>query len=113
MLRGRWLTGALARKRLVAKDAADEFFSSEAVHGTLELRAARPDEWFVPFGRRRGQRLSEFLRKQRVSRALKARPVVLADAEGILWVLGVRRSARAPLTPSTRKALWIRAEFHA
>jgi tRNA(Ile)-lysidine synthetase-like protein len=111
VVRARWLSGAIARRRLRSKPVADECFASEAVEGELELRAAGSDEWFVPFGRPRGQRLGEFLRRQRVARTRRARPWVLADQAGILWVIGVRRSARAPLTPQTRKALWVHAEF--
>jgi hypothetical protein len=64
----------------------------------------------MPFGGRRPRRLGDFLSKQPVSRALKARPMVLADTQGILWVVGVRRAARAPLTETTRRALWVHAE---
>ena len=37
---------------------------------------------------------------------------VLADDSGILWVIGVRRSARAPVTTGTQRALWVHAERH-
>ena len=109
-VRGRWLTGATARDRLRSRAEGDEFFAGEAIAGGLQLRPARPDEWFMPFGGRRPRRLGDFLGGQPVTRALKARPMVLADAEGILWVVGVRRSARAPLTATTRRALWVHAE---
>jgi tRNA(Ile)-lysidine synthase len=109
-VRGSWLTGATARGRLRARAKGDEFFAEEAIAGGLQLRPARPDEWFMPFGGRRPRRLGDFLSKQPVSRALKARPMVLADTQGILWVVGVRRAARAPLTQTTRRALWVHAE---
>ena len=109
-VRGRWLTGATARDRLRSRGQGDEFFDGEAISGRLQLRPARPDERFMPFGGRRFRRLGDFLSKQPVSRALRARPMVLADAQGILWVVGVRRSARGPLTETTRRALWVHAE---
>jgi tRNA(Ile)-lysidine synthase len=109
-VRGGWLAGATARGRLRVRAEGDEFFAGEAIADGLQLRPARPDEWFMPFGRRRPRRLGDFLSKQPVSRALRARPMVLADAQGILWVVGVRRSARAPLTATTRRALWVHAE---
>ena len=108
--KGRWLAGATARDRLRSRAEGDEFFAGEAIAGGLTLRPARPDEWFMPFGGRRPRRLGDFLSKQPVSRALRARPMVLADTQGILWVVGVRRSARAPLTATTRRALWVHAE---
>jgi tRNA(Ile)-lysidine synthase len=109
-VRGRWLTGATARERLRARAEGDEFFAEEAIAGGLQLRPAQPDEWFMPFGGRGPRRLGDFLSKQPVPRALKAHPMVLADTQGILWVVGVRRAARAPLTETTRRALWVHAE---
>jgi len=109
-VRGRWLTGATARDRLRFRAKGDEFFAGEAIAAGLQLRPARADEWFTPFGDRRPRRLGDFLSKQPISRALRARPMVLADTEGILWVVGVRRSARAPLSEATRRALWVHAE---
>jgi tRNA(Ile)-lysidine synthase len=109
-VRGCWLAGATARDRLRFRADGDEFFAGEAIAGGLSLRPAQPDEWFMPFGARRPRRLGDFLSKQPVSRALRARPMVLADAQGILWVVGVRRSARATLTAATRRALWVHAE---
>ncbi len=109
-VRGRWLNGATARDRMLSRAQGGEFFAGEAIASGLQLRPARPDEWFMPFGGRRPRRLGDFLSKQPVSRAFRARPMVLADAQGILWVVGVRRSARAPLTETTRRALWVHAE---
>jgi tRNA(Ile)-lysidine synthase len=111
-VQGRWLSGAAARGRLAAKPAADEFFAAEGLEGGLQLRTARADERFVPYGGRHPVRLRSFLSKQPVSREVRTRPTVLADAGGILWVIGVRRSARAPLSQETRKALWVHVERH-
>jgi tRNA(Ile)-lysidine synthase len=107
-----WVSAADARRRLTGKRADEEFFAANEVKGPLQLRPGRPDELFVPFGRSRSQRLGPFLTRAHVSRAQRAHPLVLADSEGILWVIGVRRSARAPLTRSTRKALWVQTERH-
>ena len=111
-MRGGWLSGTIARARLGTKPQSMEYFAAESLEGAVEFRTARPDEPFVPFGGRRPRLLGEFLSKQSVPRALKAHPVVLADAQGILWVVGVRRAARAPVTTGTRRALWVHAESH-
>lgn len=108
----RWVSGDYARGTLPRKSGSEEYFAAEGVLGPLELRPATPDERFVPFGRRREQRLGRFLSRQRVAHALRERPLVLADSGGILWVVGVRRSARAPVTADTQRALRVRAEFH-
>jgi tRNA(Ile)-lysidine synthase len=109
--RARWVAGAAARTRLVAKTEHEEYFASEALQGDLELRGGCTDEWFRPFGRERVLRLGDFLGRQQVQDNLRLNPLVLSDSGGILWVVGVRRSARAPLTPETRKALWIHTEL--
>jgi DNA/RNA-binding domain of Phe-tRNA-synthetase-like protein len=104
------VSGVAARDRLRAGTAGDEFFAADGVVGAVELRPARPEEWFTPFGGRRPGRLGKFLSRQRVPRALRAHPIVLADARGILWVVGVRRAARAAVTDATRRALWVHTE---
>ena len=108
----RWTSGALARRRLRAATGSSEYFAAEDIRGPLVVRRARSDERFVPFGRTRAERLGRFLNKQGVSTQLRRHPTVLADAGGILWVVGVRRSARAPVTAGTRRALRVHAERH-
>ena len=111
-LEASWTSGAVARRRLAGAAGAGEFFAAEGIAGPLEVRWARPDERFVPFGRRRAAPLGRFLSKQGVSNEVRQHPTVLADAGGILWVVGVRRAARAPVTAGTRRALWVHAERH-
>jgi tRNA(Ile)-lysidine synthase len=111
-LEARWTSGAAARRRVARTAAAGEFFAAEGLEGPLEVRRARTDERFVPFGRTRSAHLGQFLSKQGVSNEIRKNPTVLADAGGILWVVGVRRSARAPVTTGTRRALWVHAERH-
>jgi tRNA(Ile)-lysidine synthase len=108
--RGGWVSGVTARSRLGKGAAGGEFFAADGLAGRLELRPAGPDEWFRPFGGGKPRRLGRFLSKQPVSRALRAHPLVLADAQGILWVVGVRRADRAPVTEATRRALWVHVE---
>jgi tRNA(Ile)-lysidine synthase len=112
-VRTRWVDGLHARKRLGRPPVAGEFFAASGIEGTVQLRVGRADEAFVPFGRSRPVRVGEFLKRQRVSRDIRECPRVLADARGILWIVGVRRAARAPVTPRTRRALWVIAEPHA
>lgn len=111
-LAARWTTGAAARRRMATAPGAGEFFAAEGLAGPLVVRRARADERFVPFGRTRAAHLGRFLSKQGVSNDVRKHPTVLADAGGILWVVGVRRAARAPVTAGTRRALWVHAERH-
>src|SRR5262245_7760377 len=107
-VRASWVNGSRAR-RVMSDGAGGECFARSHLKGRLELRLGRTDEWFTPFGHRQARRLGVFLKRAGVPRSSRTRQMVLADGEGILWVVGVRRSARAPLTPGTRKALWVRA----
>jgi tRNA(Ile)-lysidine synthase len=111
-LEGRWITGRGALNRLQRKLGSDEYFAADGIDGELELREGRADERFVPFGRRRAVSLGEFLGRERIHGGPRHHPRVLADAGGILWLVGCRRSARAPVTTTTRRALWVHAERH-
>jgi tRNA(Ile)-lysidine synthase len=107
-----WTTGTEARRLLGTAPGSSEFFAADGLEGLLVVRRARPDERFVPFGRTRAAELGRFLSKQGVSKDVRQNPTVLADAGGILWVLGVRRAARAPVRAGTRRALWVHTERH-
>ena len=106
-VQARLLSGPSARRQIPSKSSSDEAFAADRLEGRLQLRAGKSDEWFVPFGRRTPRRLKDFLARERIPRRQRQHPLVLADDAGILWVIGVRRSARAPLTSSTRRAIWI------
>jgi len=108
----RWTTGTEARRLLGAAPGSSEFFAADGLEGRLEVRRARPEERFVPFGRTRAAQLGKFLSKQGVSKDVRQNPTVLADTGGILWVVGVRRAARAPVRAGTRRALWVHTERH-
>ncbi len=111
-IEARWTTGREARRRLAASADAGEFFAADGLARPLLVRRAEPGERFVPFGRSRAARLGRFLSRQGVSQDVRKNPTVLADSGGILWVLGVRRSARAPVAADTRRVLWVHAERH-
>ena len=108
---GRWTTARQALGRISENAGSREYFAVEGIRGTLEVRHARADEAFIPSGRSRPVRLREFLRKV-PTRSQSAPLTVLADDSGILWVIGLRRSSRAPVEPSTRKVLCVHAERH-
>jgi len=77
--------------------------------GALLVRSRRPGERMVPFGGEEPVRLTKLLGAAGVPRQARARwPVVAREGE-ILWLLGVRRGAFAPLTASTRTMLCLRA----
>jgi tRNA(Ile)-lysidine synthase len=107
-----WLPAGLPSFSPKSGSRTEEFFAAEGLDGALELRVAGADETFVPFGGRESVRIGAFLRKQGVSHEFGSSPTVLSDAGGILWLVGVRRSARAPVTDETRRILRVIAESH-
>jgi hypothetical protein len=63
----------------------------------------------VPFGGSEPVRLAKLLGAAGVPRQARLRwPVVAREGE-VLWLVGVRRSATAPLTPATRLVLRLHA----
>ena len=77
--------------------------------GTLLVRPRRPGERMVPFGGADPVRLTKLLGAAGVPRQARARwPVVAREGE-VLWLLGVRRGAAAPLTATTRTMLRLHA----
>jgi tRNA(Ile)-lysidine synthase len=106
----RWTSPRQAQGGISEIETSREYFAADGIRGLLEVRQARADETFIPFGRSRPIRIREFLKK--LPARSQASPTVLADDSGILWVIGVRRSSRAPVQPSTRKVLCVHAERH-
>jgi len=102
-------------KRLAAKGDA-EVFDAAGLALPLTVRPLRAGDRIRPFGagaganaRDGGKKVKEILIDRKVPREERwGRPVV-CDAEGaILWIPGVLRSARAPVTPATRKTALLR-----
>jgi tRNA(Ile)-lysidine synthase len=82
----------------------------------LLIRPRRPGERMIPFGGSGPVRLAKLLATAGVPRHARAPWPVLtrAGAPGdgeILWLLGIRRSAVAPITPRTRLALHLHASL--
>jgi tRNA(Ile)-lysidine synthetase-like protein len=75
----------------------------------LEIRPRRAGERMVPYGAGQAVRLSKLLATAGVPRYARSRWPVVARREEILWLMGVRRGAAAPLTVGTRSVLRLRA----
>lgn len=72
---------------------------------SLYLRSPRPGDWFHPFGMQGKKKVSRLLGDSKIPRPLRGEiPLLVSDAT-ILWVVGLRRSQIAPITPATRRVL--------
>ena len=102
-------------KRLAAKGDAEVFDAAELAF-PLTVRPLRTGDRIRPFGaggvensRDGGKKVKEILIDRKVPREARwGRPVVCDAAGAILWIPGVLRSARAPVTPATRKTALLR-----
>lgn len=90
---------------VVPADRERVAFDADALPPVLVVRARRPGDRFAPFGAVAERRLKTLLIDARVPRWARGL-VPLVEAEGrIVWVGGLRRSAAAPVSPTTRRVV--------
>lgn len=80
------------------------------IKGNLVLRQPVVGERFTPFGMNGSKLVSDFLTNQHVSQLQRLWTAVVADDEGILWLVGHRPDQRAALTSDTEKVLLLTLE---
>jgi len=84
-------------------------FDRDRVTGQLSIRSRRPGDSFYPFGAPGSKPLKAFLIDVKLPRWERERlPLVVAGGE-IIWAVGLRRGAAAPVTPATRRLLELSA----
>jgi tRNA(Ile)-lysidine synthase len=97
--------------------AWDAWFAADVVTGPLAVRPARPGDRLVPFGGDRPVRVSRLLATAGVARAARRQwPILVTGVEGqetVLWIIGQRRGAAAPVTAATPAVLRVRARLEA
>jgi len=92
-----------------ADPAWEVWLDADAVSTGLVLRPAQPGERIRPFGAATPVRVNRLLAADGVPRVVRGEWPVLASEAGILWVVGVRRGAQAPVTGTTRSIVRVRA----
>lgn len=86
-------------------------FDMDDVPLPLTVRPRRPGDRFRPFGMNGTKSLKELMIDEKIPFGLRdSIPVILDGAGNLCWVVGVRRSARAPVTESTERVLRVRVE---
>ena len=73
----------------------------------LTLRHWKSGDYFVPFGQRGKQKLSDFFVNQKLSRFDKERVWLLCSDDTIVWVVGYRIDDRYKVSPQTQRVLII------
>ena len=84
-------------------------FDWDELAAPLTIRSKREGDRFQPFGMDGTQSLKDFFVNSKIAFSFRPSVPILCDDEGILWVVGVRRASRAPVTDDTRTVLAVRA----
>lgn len=100
--------GELGRQPAEASDD-EAFFDWDAVTPPLLVRPRREGDRFRPFGLEGTKSLKELFIDSKIAFSFRSSIPLLCDEQGILWVMGLRRSASAPVTDSTSTVLVVRA----
>ncbi len=94
-----------------SKSALEELIDRDAITGGLTARHPRRGDIFRPLGRKNDTSLAGFLARQGLTPHRRARAVVVADEERIVWVVGVRISEDVKISSGTKRLLRLKAEF--
>jgi tRNA(Ile)-lysidine synthase len=86
------------RTRLAVLDA-------DRIEGSLVVRTRRPGDRISPLGMKGTKKLQDVLVDAKVPRDERDRVPIVADARGIVWVVGLRLDRRAAAVPETRRLL--------
>jgi tRNA(Ile)-lysidine synthase len=90
--------------------AADRVaFDADLLPGPLHVRPRARSDRVTVFGGGAERRLKSLLIDARVPRWERDALPLVASGDEIVWVVGVRRSARAPVTSATRRVLELRS----
>jgi len=90
---------------VVPRDPARAAFDADLLPLALTVRARRPGDVFAPFGAAGLRRLKSFLIDAGVPRWQRPRTPLVEAGGDIVWVAGVRRGRRAPITAATTRIL--------
>lgn len=81
------------------------------IKGELRARNWRKGDRMVPLGMREPKKLQDIFVDCKISREERHRIPLICDEEGILWIVGLRISERAKVSPETNEILHLRAIY--
>ena len=77
----------------------------DELQGLCYIRRAQVGDSFRPFGLQGRKLVSDLQTSLKISPARRKRTLVVGDDSGLLWVVGLRRAAGAPITTKTKRLL--------
>ncbi len=84
------------------------YVDAAAVQGDLRVRTRKNGDKFQPFGMKGRKKLKDFFVDNKVPRDLRDHVPLVCDDQGILWVVGHRKSERTRITDDTTQVLLLR-----
>ena len=90
----------------------EALFDADVVHYPLTVRNRQPGDRMAVLGLNGTKKVQDMFVDDRVAPSRREVLPIVTDAKGqVLWIPGIRRSALAPLTASTRRAISMKAQF--
>ncbi len=80
---------------------------AENLAGGLRVRNPRPGDRLEQFGLAGSKKLSDLMQEKRIPADLRPGVLVIEDARGLLWVVGIAQAERTRLLPTTGQAVTI------
>jgi tRNA(Ile)-lysidine synthase len=89
----------------VRRDPLTAVFDAEGLPGALEVRSPIAGDRLRPYGMAGSTKLSDVFTNLHVPRRVRRKWPLLSSGAEVLWVCGLRRSARSPVTASSDRIL--------
>ncbi|NIM20657.1 MAG: tRNA lysidine(34) synthetase TilS [Candidatus Latescibacteria bacterium] len=86
------------------------YFALDLISPPVTIRRPRPGDRMQPFGMRGSKKLSDIFIDKKIPGRERSRALVVSDASGILWLIGVTTSERGRIEKNTEKILKITIE---
>jgi tRNA(Ile)-lysidine synthase len=103
---------ALSAVHIRAKASASlQFFDFDALTAPLTLRSRRPGDHMIPFGQGRPKKVKRLLIDSGIPEYERDLLPLFVAGDEILWIVGSRRSAHAPVSGETLKVLQLECRY--
>ncbi len=100
------LSGAAAAEHVASRSCRTAVFDADLVVEPLVMRGWRAGDRIAPIGMAgKRKKLQDLFTDAKIPRSTRAKIPVFADAEGVLWVAGVRQDERCSVRQGTARCL--------
>ena len=89
----------------IEKNRRFAYFDADKLRFPLTLRKWREGDWFVHFGMKGRQKLSDYFSDHKFSRIEKEKAWLLCSGDAIIWLIGERADNRFRIDSGTKRVL--------